>query len=81
MSWLYGLPNSCIAPLFGAIGAALFVGALFFRVRVLRFQIEPDHAKAGHDALSVVIGFAGLILGFSLVQEQSMSEISKQRLE
>ncbi len=70
MSWLYNLPNSCIAPLFGAIGAALFVGVLFFRVKVLRFQIESDHAKAAHDALAVVIGFAGLVLAFSLVQEQ-----------
>ena len=70
MSWLYNLPNSCIAPLFGAIGAALFVGVLFFRVKVLRFQIESDHAKSAHDALAVVIGFAGLVLAFSLVQEQ-----------
>jgi hypothetical protein len=70
MNWLYNLPNSCIAPLFGVIGAALFVGVLFFRIKVLRFQIESDHAKAAHDALGVVIGFAGLILAFSLVQEQ-----------
>jgi len=70
MSWLYNLPNSFIAPLFGAIGAALFVGVLFFRVKVLRFQIESDHAKAAHDALAVVIGFAALVLAFSLVQEQ-----------
>ena len=70
MSWLYNLPNSCIAPLFGAIGAALFVGVLFFRVKVLRFRIESDHAKSAHDALAVVIGFAGLVLAFSLVREQ-----------
>jgi hypothetical protein len=70
MSWLYRLPSSCIAPLFGVIGGALFVGVLFFRVRVLRFQIESDHAKSAHDALAVVIGFAGVIPAFSLVQEQ-----------
>ena len=34
------------------------------------FQIHSDHAKAAHDALGVVIGFAALILAFSLVQEQ-----------
>jgi Protein of unknown function (DUF4239) len=71
MRWLYNLPNSCIVLLFGLIGAALFVGVLFLRIKLLRFQIESDHAKAAHDALAVVIGFAALILAFSLVQEQN----------
>jgi hypothetical protein len=37
----------------------------------LRLDVPPDHAKVAHDALAVVIGFAGLILAFSLVQEQN----------
>ena len=69
MVWLYKLPNSCIALLFRVIGAALFVGVLFLRVKLFRIQVQSDHAKAVHDALSVVIGFVGLILAFSLVQE------------
>jgi len=68
--FLYNLPNSCIALLFGITGAALFAGVLFLRVKLLRIQINPDHARRAHDALAVVIGFAGLILAFSLVQEQ-----------
>jgi hypothetical protein len=71
MVWLYKLPDSCIALLFGVIGAALFVGVLFLRVKLLRIQVQSDHAKAAHDALTVVIGFVGLILAFSLVQEQN----------
>jgi hypothetical protein len=67
---LYNLPNSCIALLFGITGGLLFTGALFLRVKLLRFQINPDHARPAHDALAVVIGFAGLVLAFSLVQEQ-----------
>ena len=67
---LYNLPNSCIALLFGLAGAGLFVGALFLRVNLLRIQVNSDHARSAHDALAVVIGFAGLILAFSLVQEQ-----------
>lgn len=62
--WLYKLPNACIALLFGVIGAALFVGVLFLRVKLLRIQVRSDHAKAAHDALTVVIGFVGLILAF-----------------
>ena len=53
------------------IGAALFVGVLFLRVKPLRIQVQSDHAKAAHDALTVVIGFVGLILAFSIVQEQN----------
>ena len=68
--FLYNLPNSCIALLFGITGAALFAGVLFLRVKLLRIQINPDHARRAHGALAVVIGFAGLILAFSLVQEQ-----------
>jgi hypothetical protein len=71
MVWLYKLHNSCIALLFGVIGAALFVGVLFLRVKLRRVQVQSDHAKAAHDALTVVIGFVGLILAFSLVQEQN----------
>jgi Protein of unknown function (DUF4239) len=71
MVWLYKLPNTCIALLFGVIGAALFVGVLFLRAKLLRIQVQSDHAKAAHDALTVVIGFVGLILAFSLVQEQN----------
>jgi Protein of unknown function (DUF4239) len=67
---LYNLPNSCIALLFGLTGAVLFTGVLFLRVKLLRVHVNPDHARAAHDALVVVIGFAGLILAFSLVQEQ-----------
>ena len=70
MRWLQNLPDSFIVVLFGLIGAALFVGALFLRAKLFRFQIHSDHAKAAHDALGVVIGFAALILAFSLVQEQ-----------
>ena len=68
---LYSLPNSCVALLFGLLGACLFAGVLFFRTKLLRIQINTDHARAAHDALTVVIGFAGLILAFSLVQEQN----------
>jgi outer membrane autotransporter protein len=49
MVWLYKLPNSCIALPFGVIGAALFVGVLFLRVKLLRIQVQSDHAKAAHD--------------------------------
>ena len=69
--WLYHLPNICIALLFGLTGTALFMGVFFLRIKLLRLDVQPDHAKAGHDALAVVIGFAGLILAFSLVQEQN----------
>jgi hypothetical protein len=60
--WLYHLPNTCIALLFGLTGTALFMGVLFLRIKLLRLDVQPDHAKAAHDALAVVIGFAGLIL-------------------
>jgi hypothetical protein len=69
--WLYHLPNTCIALLFGLTGTALFMGVLFLRIKLLRLDVQADHAKAAHDALAVVIGFAGLILAFSLVQEQN----------
>jgi hypothetical protein len=69
--WLYHLPNTCIALLFGLTGTALFMGVSFLRIKLLRLDVQPDHAKAAHDALAVVIGFAGLILAFSLVQEQN----------
>jgi len=71
MVWLDKLPNSCMALLFGVIGAALFMGVLFLRVKLLRIQVQSDHAKAAHDALTVVIGFVGLILAFSLAREQN----------
>jgi hypothetical protein len=47
------------------------MGVLFLRIKLLRLDVPPDHAKAAHDALAVVLGFAGLILAFSLVQEQN----------
>ena len=71
LTWLYNLPNTCIALLFGLTGSALFTGVIFLRIKLLRLNVQPDHAKAAHDALAVVIGFAGLILAFSLVQEQN----------
>jgi hypothetical protein len=71
MVWLYRLPQSCIALLFGVIGVALFVGVLFLRAKLLRIQVQSDNAKTAHDALTVVIGIVGLILAFSLVQEQN----------
>ena len=67
---LYNLPNSCIPLLFGLAGAVLFTGVLFLRVKLLRVQVNSDQARVAHDALAVVIGFAGLVLAFSLVQEQ-----------
>jgi hypothetical protein len=76
----YNLPNSCIALLFGVTGAVLFAGTLFVRVKLLRIQIDPDPARRAHDALAVVIGFAGLILAFSLVQEQLDPEPGRQSL-
>jgi hypothetical protein len=68
--WLYGLPKTCIVLLFGVIGAALFVGAQFLRAKLWRFEGQTDHSKTARDALTVVIGFAGLMLAFLLVQEQ-----------
>ena len=68
--WLYGLPKTCIVLLFGVIGAVLFVGALFLRAKLWRFEGQTDHSKTARDALTVVIGFAGLMLAFLLVQEQ-----------
>jgi hypothetical protein len=58
----------------------LFAGTLFVRVKLLRIQIDPDPARRAHDALAVVIGFAGLILAFSLVQEQLDPEPGRQSL-
>jgi hypothetical protein len=49
MVWLYKLPNTCIALLFGVIGTALFVGVLFLRAKLLPIQVQSDHAKAAHD--------------------------------
>jgi hypothetical protein len=69
--WLYSLPDVCIVLLFGVLGAALFMGGPFLRLKLWRLPIQSDFAKAAHDALAVVIGFAGLILAFSLVQEQN----------
>jgi hypothetical protein len=56
--------------LFGVLGAALFVGALFLRAKLWRFEGQTDHSKTARDALTVVIGFAALMLAFLLVQEQ-----------
>jgi hypothetical protein len=70
LPWLYNLPNLCVLLLFGVLGAALFVGVLFLRVKLWRHELQADHARVAHDALGVVIGFGGLVLAFSLVQEQ-----------
>jgi hypothetical protein len=69
--WLYHLPNISIALLFGLTCTVLFMGVFILRIKLLRLDVQPDHAKAAHDALAVVICFAGLILAFSLVQEQN----------
>jgi hypothetical protein len=45
MVWLYKLPVSCIALLFGVIGAPLFVGVLFLRVKLLRIQVQSDKRR------------------------------------
>jgi len=42
---------------------AVYGKSFFLRIlKLLRLNVQPDHAKAAHDALAVVIGFAGLIL-------------------
>jgi len=68
--WLYDLPNSCIVLLFGMIGATLAVGMPFLREKLLRIQVPPDQCEATRNALTVTIGFTGLVLAFSLVQAQ-----------
>ena len=69
--FLYNLPNFCITLLFGLIGACLFVGPLFLRAKLLRIRVNAEQARSAHDAFAIVIGFAGLVLAFSLVQEQN----------
>lgn len=69
-TWLYNLPNSVIALLFGFIGAGLFAGVPFLREKLLHIKVPPDHCEAARNALTVVIGFTGLVLAFSLVQAQ-----------
>ena len=69
--WLYNLPNTGIALLFGSIGAGLFAGVPFLREKLLRIQGPRDHSEAARNALSVVTGFTALVLAFSLVQAQN----------
>ena len=68
--WLYNLPDSAVALLFGLIGASLFAGVPFLREKLLRIRGPRDHSEAARNALGVVIGFTGLVLAFSLFQAQ-----------
>ena len=70
-NWLYSLPDVGIALLLGAIGACLLAGVPFLREKLLRIQVPGDQSEAAHNALSVVIGFTGVVLAFSLVQAHS----------
>ena len=68
--WLYDLPNSCIVLLFGMIGATLAVGVPLLREKLLRIHVPPEQCDTTRNAFTVVIGFTGLVLAFSLVQAQ-----------
>ena len=70
-NWLYSLPDVGIALLLGAVGACLLAGVPFLREKLLRIQVPGDQSEAAHNALSVVIGFTGVVLAFSLVQAHS----------
>jgi hypothetical protein len=67
-NWLYSLPDVGIALLLGVVGAGLLAGVPFLREKLLRIQVPADHSEAARNALSVVIGFTGVVLAFSLVQ-------------
>jgi len=67
-NWLYNLPDTGIALLFGMVGACLLAGAPFLREKLLRIQVPSAHSEATDKALGVVIGFTGVVLAFSLVQ-------------
>ena len=67
-NWLYSLPDVGIALLFGTVGACLLAGVPFLREKLLRIQVPGDESKAAGKSLSVVIGFTGVVLAFSLVQ-------------
>jgi hypothetical protein len=65
---LYNLPDVGIALLLGTVGACLLTGVPFLREKLLRIQVPADQSEAVSKALSVVIGFTGVVLAFSLVQ-------------
>jgi hypothetical protein len=67
-NWLYSLPDACIALLFGTVGACLLAGVPFLREKLLRIQVLGDDSEFASKALTVVIGFTGVVLAFSLVQ-------------
>jgi Protein of unknown function (DUF4239) len=52
----------------GAIGACLLAGVPFLREKLLRIQVPADQSEAASKGLSVVVGFTGVVLAFSLVQ-------------
>ena len=70
INWLYTLPNVGIALLFGLVGAVSFAATPFLREKLWRNRMRSDHSDAASSAFSVVIGFTGLVLAFSLVQAQ-----------
>jgi len=69
--WLYNLPNLGIALLLGTVGGCLLAGVPFLREKLLRIQVPADQSEAVGKALSVVVGFTGVVLAFSLVQAQN----------
>ncbi len=70
INWLYTLPNVGVALLFGLVGAVSFAATPFLREKLWRNRMRSDHSDAASSAFSVVIGFTGLVLAFSLVQAQ-----------
>ena len=70
INWLYTLPNVGIAMLFGFVGAVSFAATPFLREKLWRNKMRSDHSDAASSAFSVVIGFTGLVLAFSLIQAQ-----------
>jgi hypothetical protein len=67
-NWLYRLPDVGIALVLGAIGACLLAGVPFLREKLLRIKVPADQSEAASKGLSVVVGFTGVVLAFSLVQ-------------
>jgi hypothetical protein len=70
LDWLYDFPDVATALWFAVAGAVLFAAAPFFRAKLLGVKVAPDHAAVARSTLSVVIGFTGVLLAFSLVQGQ-----------
>jgi len=52
------------------IGATLAVGVPLLREKLLRIHVPPEQCDTTRNAFTVVIGFTGLVLAFSLVQAQ-----------